>query len=97
MNKIINNFKELARTNKIKATLVVIMLLMMSFYTIGGYAMLIQESSSIEEVLTFTVVMIIVIPLAITFWYNIITNRKFRNLMLKIGLISIIVYKYFYL
>lgn len=94
MNKIINNFKELARTNKIKATLVVIMLLMMSFYTIGGYAMLIQESSSIEEVLTFTVVMIIVIPLAITFWYNIITNRKFRNLMLKIGIIIMVICKY---
>ena len=94
MNKIINNFKELARTNKIKATLVVIMLLMMSFYTIGVYAMLIQESSSIEEVLTFTVVMIIVIPLAITFWYNIITNRKFRNLMLKIGIIIMVICKY---
>lgn len=94
MNKIINNFKELARTNKIKATLVVIMLLMMSFYTIGGYAMLIQESSSIEEVLTFTIVMIIVIPLAITFWYNIITNRKFRNLMLKIGIIIMVICKY---
>lgn len=94
MNKIINNFKELARTNKIKATLVVIMLLMMSFYTIGGYAMLIQESSSIEEVLTFTIVMIIVIPLAITFWYNIITNRKFRNLILKIGIIIMVICKY---
>lgn len=94
MNKIINKFKELARTNKIKATLVVIMLLMMSFYTIGGYAMLIQESSSIEEVLTFTVAMIIVIPLAITFWYNIITNRKFRNLMLKIGIIIMVICKY---
>lgn len=94
MNKIINNFKELAKTNKIQATLIVIMLLMMSFYTIGGYAMLIQESSSIEEILTYTVAMIIVIPLGITFWYNIITNRKFRNFMWKIGLIIMVICRY---
>lgn len=96
MNKIFNNFKELAKTNKIQATLVIIMLLMLTVYIIGACSMIIPDSS-MEEIIGFIISLIIVVPLAITFWYNIITNRKFRNFMWKIGLISIIVYKYFYL
>lgn len=93
MNKIFNNFKELARTNKIKATLVIIMLSMLTVYIIGAFSIIIPDSS-IEEIITFIISLIIVVPLAITFWYNIITNRKFRNFMWKIGLIIMVICRY---
>ena len=93
MNKIFNNFKELAKTNKIQATLVIIMLLMLTVYIIGACSMIIPDSS-IEEIIGFIISLIIVVPLAITFWYNIITNRKFRNFMLKIALIMSVICKY---
>ena len=93
MNKIFNNFKELAKTNKTQATLVIIMLLMLTVYIIGACSMIIPDSS-IEEIIGFIISLIIVVPLAITFWYNIITNRKFRNFMLKIALIMSVICKY---
>ena len=93
MNKIFNNFKELAKTNKIQATLVIIMLLMLTVYIIGACSMIIPDSS-MEEIIGFIISLIIVVPLAITFWYNIITNRKFRNFMLKIALIMSVICKY---
>lgn len=93
MNKIFNNFKELAKTNKIQATLVIIMLLMLTVYIIGACSMIIPDSS-MEEIIRFIISLIIVVPLAITFWYNIITNRKFRNFMLKIALIMSVICKY---
>lgn len=93
MNKIFNNFKELAKTNKIQATLIIIMLLMLTVYIIGACSMIIPDSS-MEEIIGFIISLIIVVPLAITFWYNIITNRKFRNFMLKIALIMSVICKY---
>ena len=93
MNKIFNNFKELAKTNKTQATLVIIMLLMLTVYIIGACSMIIPDSS-MEEIIGFIISLIIVVPLAITFWYNIITNRKFRNFMLKIALIMSVICKY---
>ena len=93
MNKIFNNFKELAKTNKTQATLIIIMLLMLTVYIIGACSMIIPDSS-MEEIIGFIISLIIVVPLAITFWYNIITNRKFRNFMLKIALIMSVICKY---
>ena len=93
MNKIFNNFKKKEKTNKTQATLIIIMLLMLTVYIIGACSMIIPDSS-MEEIIGFIISLIIVVPLAITFWYNIITNRKFRNFMLKIALIMSVICKY---